>query len=96
VWGKIPVPDGSPQGARTVLVRPDGVRLTDATQGLRCTVGARTFRGSHVAVLLRPDDGPELEAECSLLQAPAEGDTVGVVFAADDVVVLGTDGPDGP
>ncbi|MFI9582558.1 ABC transporter ATP-binding protein [Streptomyces sp. NPDC052236] len=87
-WGKVPVPDGSPQGERKVLVRPAGVRLADASEGLRCTVAARTFRGSHVAVGLRPLDGPPLEAECSLRDAPEEGAEVGVVFAAEEVVVL--------
>ncbi|MFJ2174744.1 ABC transporter ATP-binding protein [Streptomyces sp. NPDC087851] len=90
-WGRIPVPNGSARGERLLLVRPTGVRLVDAAQGLRCTVEARTFRGSRVAVLLRPDrpgDGPVLEAECGLHEAPAEGATVGVAFAAEDVVVL--------
>lgn len=87
-WGKVPVPDGSPQGARTVLVRPAAVRLTDPAEGLRCTVAARTFRGSHVAVQLLPYDGPPLEAECPLRDAPEEGAEVGVVFAVEDVVVL--------
>ncbi|MFJ5227247.1 ABC transporter ATP-binding protein [Streptomyces sp. NPDC088400] len=91
VWGKIPVPEGSAQGERTVLVRPAGVRLVDPAEGLRCTVEARTFRGSRVAVLLRPDErggGPALEAECGLRDAPGEGTTVGVTFAPEDVVVL--------
>ncbi|MBT2393011.1 ABC transporter ATP-binding protein [Streptomyces sp. ISL-1] len=88
VWGKIPVPEGSPQGERKVLVRPAGVRLADASDGLPCTVEGRTFRGNHVAVQLRPCDGPRLEAECSLRDAPEEGAQVGVVFAAADVVVL--------
>ncbi|MEU3188012.1 ABC transporter ATP-binding protein [Streptomyces sp. NPDC006923] len=87
-WGRIPVPRGSAQGGRTVLVRPDGVRLADPAEGLRCTVEARTFRGSRVAVLLRPDGGPGLEAECGLRDAPEVGATVGAVFAAEDVVVL--------
>jgi thiamine transport system ATP-binding protein len=87
-WGKIPVPAYSPQGARTLLVRPGGVRLTDQAEGLRCAVEARTFRGSRVAVLLRPDDAPPLEAECDLREAPREGGTVGVTFTAEDVVVL--------
>ncbi|MEU9013200.1 ABC transporter ATP-binding protein [Streptomyces sp. NPDC048479] len=91
-WGKVPVPEDAPQGARQVLVRPAGVRLVPPAEGLRCTVEARTFRGSHVAVQLRPDDGPQLEAECSLLDAPEVGATVGVVFAAEDVVVLAPDG----
>ncbi|MET7712644.1 ABC transporter ATP-binding protein [Streptomyces sp. NPDC005407] len=88
VWGKIPVPEGSPQGECKVLVRPAGVRLADASEGLPCTVEGRTFRGNHVAVQLRPCDGPPLEAECSLRDAPEEGTEVGVVFAAADVVVL--------
>jgi thiamine transport system ATP-binding protein len=88
VWGKIPVPEGSPQGECKVLVRPAGVRLADASEGLPCTVEGRTFRGNHVAVQLRPCDGPPLEAECSLRDAPEEGAEVGVVFAAADVVVL--------
>ena len=88
-WGKIPVPDGSAQGERTLLVRPAGVRLVNPADGLRCTVEARTFRGSRVAVLLRPDDdAPTLEAECGPREAPPEGTAVGVAFTAEDVVVL--------
>jgi thiamine transport system ATP-binding protein len=83
------VPEGSPQGECKVLVRPAGVRLADASEGLPCTVEGRTFRGNHVAVQLRPCDGPLLEAECSLRDAPEEGAEVGVVFAAEEVVVLG-------
>ncbi|MFJ2441700.1 ABC transporter ATP-binding protein [Streptomyces sp. NPDC087658] len=92
VWGRLPVPAGSAGGEHTVLVRPAGVRLTDPAEGLRCTVEARTFRGSRVALLLRPDSGPVLEAECGLRDAPDEGATVGVTFAVEDVVVLAGDG----
>ncbi|MEU6321708.1 ABC transporter ATP-binding protein [Streptomyces sp. NPDC047009] len=88
-WGKVPVPEGSPQGRGTLLVRPAGVRLVDASEGLRCTVAARTFRGTHVAVRLRPAEGPALEAACPLRAAPDPGDEVGVVFDAAEVVVLG-------
>lgn len=91
VWGEIPVPDGSPEGARQILVRPNGVRLGAPADGLACTVEARTFRGTHVAVLLRPAEGPPLEAECTLRDAPAESAKVGVTFAADEVVVLAAD-----
>ncbi|EST33769.1 ABC transporter ATP-binding protein [Streptomyces roseochromogenus] len=88
-WGKLPVPDGSPQGARTLLVRPAGVRLVAADAGLPCTVAARTFKGTHVAVHLRPgDDGPRLEAACALRDAPEAGDAVGVEFDAAEIVVL--------
>ncbi|MGW0733477.1 ABC transporter ATP-binding protein [Streptomyces sp. NPDC002851] len=94
-WGKLPVPAGSPQGERDVLVRPAGVRLAaDQRDGLGCTVTARTFRGTHVAVHLQPGSAgetelPRLEAACTLREAPDVGARVGVVFDASDVVVLG-------
>ncbi|MFH9862608.1 ABC transporter ATP-binding protein [Streptomyces sp. NPDC017202] len=87
-WGKVPVPAGSPQGTRTLLVRPAGVRLVAAGQGLPCTVTARTFKGTHVAVHLQPWDAPRLEAACALRLAPETGDTVGVEFDATEIVVL--------
>ncbi|GAA2767358.1 ABC transporter ATP-binding protein [Streptomyces paradoxus] len=88
-WGKVPVPEGAPQGTRTLLVRPAGVRLVTADKGLRCTVAARTFRGTHVAVHLQPGDAPRLEAACALRAAPEVGDVVGVEFDAAEIVVLG-------
>ncbi|MER6673630.1 ABC transporter ATP-binding protein [Streptomyces sp. NPDC000983] len=88
-WGKLPVPDGTAEGTRTLLVRPAGVRLTDVDRGLRCTVAARTFKGTHVAVHLQPEDAPRLEAACALRSAPEVGDEVGVEFDADEIVVLG-------
>ena len=87
-WGKVPVPDGTPDGPCRLLVRPAGVRLTPAEEGLPCTVTARTFRGTHVALLLQPAGGPTLEAACALRDAPESGERVGVAFAAEDVVVL--------
>ncbi|MGW3656835.1 ABC transporter ATP-binding protein [Streptomyces sp. NPDC005151] len=87
-WGEVPVPDGSPQGPCALLVRPAGVRLGSPESGLRCTVGARTFRGNHVAVTLHPESGPVLEAECPLRDAPQEGAPVGVTFDASETVVL--------
>ncbi|MDX2541972.1 ABC transporter ATP-binding protein [Streptomyces sp. WI04-05B] len=88
-WGKIPVPEGAEQGPRTLLVRPAGVRLVPAEEGLRCAVTARTFRGTHVAVQLQPEGAPRLEAACALREAPAFGDEVGVAFGAAEIVVLG-------
>jgi thiamine transport system ATP-binding protein len=87
-WGKVPVPAGSPQGRRALLVRPAGVRLVPAADGLRCTVAARTFKGTHVAVQLQPENAPRLEAACALRSAPEVGDVVGVEFDADEIVVL--------
>jgi len=88
-WGKVPVPQDAPQGTRTLLVRPAGVRLVPADAGLRCRVTARTFRGTHVAVHLQPEDAPRLEAACALRSAPEVGDEAGVEFDVADVVVLG-------
>ncbi|MDQ0751604.1 thiamine transport system ATP-binding protein [Streptomyces africanus] len=87
-WGKVPVPEGAPQGTRTLLVRPAGVRLVPVGTGLRCTVTARTFKGTHVAVHLQPEDAPRLEAACALRAAPEPGDEVGVEFDAAEIVVL--------
>ncbi|MEU5577492.1 ABC transporter ATP-binding protein [Streptomyces huasconensis] len=89
-WGKIPVPGDAPTGRCALLVRPAGVRLVPVEQGLPCTVTARTFRGTHVAVRLQPAEGPRLEAACALRQAPEVGERVGVAFDAGDVVVLGS------
>ncbi|PWI15159.1 iron ABC transporter ATP-binding protein [Streptomyces sp. Act143] len=92
-WGKVPVPEGAPQGVRSLLVRPTGVRIVDAgLAGLRCSVTARTFKGTHVTVRLRPEgDGgaPLLDAACALREAPAVGDVVGVEFDVAEVAVLG-------
>ncbi|MBM9503941.1 ABC transporter ATP-binding protein [Actinacidiphila acididurans] len=87
-WGSLPVPDGTPEGPCHILVRPAGVLLRPPGDGLPCEVTGRTFRGGRVALLLHPDRGPALEAECALRDAPAEGARVTVAFAAEDVVVL--------
>ncbi|OKI07201.1 iron ABC transporter ATP-binding protein [Streptomyces sp. CB02923] len=87
-WGKLPVPEGTADGPCRLLVRPAGVRITTATEGLPCTVAARTFRGTHVTLQLRPASGPQLEAACALRDAPEDGKRVGVLFSAEDVVVL--------
>jgi thiamine transport system ATP-binding protein len=89
-WGRVPVPEGSAQGERTVLLRPLGVRVTPHGAGPGYTVTARTFRGAQVTLRLRPDgDAPELEALCPLREAPAQGDRVSVSFDARETVVLG-------
>ncbi|WP_405528759.1 ABC transporter ATP-binding protein [Streptomyces avidinii] len=93
VWGKVPVPAGSPEGEQRLLIRPAGVALCAA--GLRCEVVSRTFRGTHVALLLRPEAGPVLEAECDLAGAPAVGDRVAVTFTPAEVVVLPPETPRG-
>jgi thiamine transport system ATP-binding protein len=86
-WGPLPVPEGTADGPCRLLVRPTGVLLS-GEGALRCEVVARTFRGGHVGVRLRPERGPLLEAECALRAAPREGETVGVRFDPGDIVVL--------
>ncbi|QCX79440.1 Spermidine/putrescine import ATP-binding protein PotA [Streptomyces sp. YIM 121038] len=91
VWGKVPVPDGTADGPCRLLVRPAGVRLVGADEGLACVVTGRTFRGTHVAVRLEPVGGegaPRLEAACGLRDAPEPGARVGVRFAVEEIVVL--------
>lgn len=90
-WGKLAVPEGTPQGSTSLLVRPGGVLLRKPEEGVRCTVAARTFRGgdsSTVTLLLRPADGPPLEAACTLRDAPEEGAQVGAVFDPKETVTL--------
>ncbi|MFH9982254.1 ABC transporter ATP-binding protein [Streptomyces sp. NPDC017179] len=87
-WGKVPVPDGSAQGSRTLLVRPAGVRLVPADEGLPCTVTARTFKGTHVTVHLQPANAPRLEAACALRTAPEVGDQVAVEFDTAETLVI--------
>ncbi|MEU8776416.1 ABC transporter ATP-binding protein [Streptomyces sp. NPDC048606] len=94
-WGSVPVPAGSPAGEQRLLVRPAGV-VVGGEGALRCEVVSRTFRGTHVALLLRPGSGPALEAECELAAAPAVGERVGVTFAPSQVVVLPEVGPQAP
>ncbi len=91
-WGKVPLPAGSADGPCRVLVRPAGV-LTGPPEGadLTAEVTARTFRGGHVAVTLRPARGPLLEAECALRATPEVGARVGVTFDPGEVVLLTTD-----
>lgn len=93
-WGKVPIPNGTPDGPCRLLVRPAGVRLMPAPEGLPCRVAARTFRGTHVALLLQPSGGPQLEAACALREAPEVGERVGIAFTAQDVVVLDATEPD--
>ncbi|QKW09472.1 ABC transporter ATP-binding protein [Streptomyces sp. NA04227] len=90
-WGEVPVPKGAAQGPCTVLVRPTGIRLDPAGEGLDCTVTARTFLGSHVAVHLQPEGAPRLEAACPLHGAPEPGTRTKAVFHGADlgeIVVL--------
>ncbi|WP_073950292.1 ABC transporter ATP-binding protein [Streptomyces kebangsaanensis] len=87
-WGKVPVPDGAPRGTHTLLVRPAGVRLVPAAEGLRCTVTARTFKGTHVTLHLQPDNAPRLEAACPLRGAPEVGAEIGVEFDSTEIAVL--------
>lgn len=71
--GQGPGVAGTPEGPQRLLVRPAGVTPGADGRGLRCEVLSRTFRGTHVALLLRPEAGPVLEAEWGLAGAAGGG-----------------------
>lgn len=91
-WGPVAVPTGTPRGAGTLLVRPAGVRLVGAggEGAFDCMVRARTFRGDHVSLLLAPEQGPELQASCSLREVARLGERVTVAIDPAEVVWLGS------
>ena len=61
-------------GPRRLLVRPAGVRLVPADGACAARWPRARSGAAHVAVLLRPEARPLLEAECALRDAPEAGD----------------------
>ena len=73
-------------GAVTVVVRPDAVRLEPAGAVARHVVRA-TFTGTSVRIVLRPEQGPDLTCLVAAAGAPAVGDAVRASFAPDGLLV---------
>ena len=71
VWGKIPVPAGSPQGERMLLVRPGGVGLHVRSAPRDCAAPSRRVRSGAAGspCCCGRTAAPTLEAECG----PARG-----------------------
>ena len=92
-WGPLPTPAGTPEGPCELLIRPTGVVVVedtcnDGAAPMKATVVGRTFRGDHVALILEPERGPALEAECRLQDAPEPGAAVRILIDPAEVVPL--------
>lgn len=91
---EIPVNPAAPEGAHTLALRPEHVRIvaagTDAV--LTATVGQSTYFGTDSHVELRLADGTMIVARqqsgATDAETPAPGTTVGVSFPAAAVQVL--------
>ncbi len=84
-WGLLPVPPGTPNGPARLVVRPDALRV--ALGGpITATVESATFRGDHVALRLRPDAGPPIEALADRRHPP--GEQLHLAVDVDGVTVL--------
>ncbi len=84
-WGSAPAV--RPDGAAALVIRPAALSFAEDAP-VRATAGVARFRGDHVAVPVRTDDGTVLEVVVRGGEVPAAGATVGVVADLDDVVVV--------
>jgi putative spermidine/putrescine transport system ATP-binding protein len=92
VWQgrRLPAPAGPASGAGTIAIRPERMRLT-ATAGATLTgdVTSVTFVAGQLLYRLAAEGGRSLLVKDAAGGAvPGSGARVGVVWAADDVVVL--------
>ena len=83
------VPAAPGTGPATLMVRPEAIRIS-AEGPLRGEVVHTSFLGKHVRVALetRASDAPVIVALHDTSALPAVGDTVGLVWAAADGIVL--------
>jgi spermidine/putrescine transport system ATP-binding protein len=85
------LPAGGFRAGRAVLaIRPESVQLAPVSAGLRGTVRHLAFAGADVDVALVLGDDTQLRARVPPASAAsfAEGDTVGVRFDEDGIVLL--------
>jgi iron(III) transport system ATP-binding protein len=81
--------DGVAAGPATLAMRPHRLRLMPAGQGTlpaKCTRAA--YLGSRVEYVLETPWGDLLVFDADVRRAIARGDSAGVAFGADDVIVL--------
>jgi iron(III) transport system ATP-binding protein len=81
--------DGMAAGPATLAMRPHRLRLMPAGQGTlpaKCTRAA--YLGSRVEYVLETPWGDLLVFDADVRRAIARGDSAGVAFGADDVIVL--------
>ena len=91
----IPVDPASPEGARTIAVRPEHVRIVSSDsvdRHLGATVGEAIYAGTDSHVALHLSDGTRIvsrhRAEADGEEPPAPGTKVGVTFAPGAIRVL--------
>jgi thiamine transport system ATP-binding protein len=89
-WGVIDAPDGVPDGAVDVVMRPDALQAD--TNGQISAVVTRTrFAGARVEVTAQPDDGPSLLFFVDARDAPDDGARITIACDARAVLVYPTD-----
>ncbi len=87
VWGPIPVSPGVPAGSRRLVIRPDAFS-PDPRGEVAGDVEARTFRGDHFLLRIRPETGPAFETTVRGDPVPAVGDRLRLRVDPDEVIVL--------
>ncbi len=78
--------EGSFEGAATLVVRPDGLRL--GAGPVTGTVVRTTFAGDHFVVVVATDAGPELSAAAAAGNVPTVGDAVRLSIEPEGVTVV--------
>lgn len=87
VWGSIPVPRSVPAGRRRLVIRPEAFS-PDSRGAVVGVVEARTFRGDHFLLEIRPEIGPPFDAATRWPRVPAVGDRVRLRIDPGEVVLL--------
>jgi len=78
----------APPGPCVAVVRPERIALTAPEEGLRGTVAARVFQGSHWMLHIDTQAGPVLVIRQNTGGAvPGEGEAVGLVWAEADMAL---------
>jgi thiamine transport system ATP-binding protein len=86
-WGSVPVPGGTPDGERRVLLRPDG--FTPVAGGPVCgTIEARHFRGERHHLRLAVRDAPPLVVHADWADVPPLGERLCLDIDPRSVLVL--------
>jgi thiamine transport system ATP-binding protein len=86
-WGEVPVPAGTPDGKRSILLRPEG--FAPVPEGSICgLVEARHFRGERFHLRLSIEGAPPLEVYADWPRVPALGERLCVEIGADAVLIF--------
>jgi thiamine transport system ATP-binding protein len=86
-WGAVAVPDGTPAGQRSILLRPEGFR-PDPAGTITGIVTTRRFRGDRVLLDVAVDGAPPLEVRADWPDLPVTGSELSLRVSPTSVVVL--------